>query len=255
MLFLTYLVDRGVQSSTIRSYTSAIKHILVIDGYNWDDKQVMLTTITKSCRLINDAIYICLPIKSRLLDALLFELECHFAIQPYLEKMYKAVFSISYYGLMRISEVAAGAHPVRARDVHVGMNKDKILLLLHTSKTHGKESHPQKIKIHSVYPDLVKKKLFCPFQLMHDFISIRGIYEEDTEPFFILPDRSPLKRDQFRDMLKLQLARLDLDPTLYNCYSFHIGRIVDMASFGYSFSALKKAGRWKSSAIFKYLKT
>ena len=169
--------------------------------------------------------------------------------------MYKAVFSILYYGLMRISEVAAGAHPVRAKDVHVGMNKDKILLLLHTSKIHGKESHPQRIKIHSVYPDLIKKKLFCPFQLMRDFISIRGIYEEDTELFFILPDISPLKLDEFREMLKMQLACLDLDPTLYNCHSFRIGRIVDMASFGYSFSALKKAGRWKSSAILKYLMT
>ena len=47
VLFLTYLVDWGVQPSTIRSYTSAIKHILVIDSHDWDDKQVMLTTIPR----------------------------------------------------------------------------------------------------------------------------------------------------------------------------------------------------------------
>ena len=33
-LFLGYLIDHGVQSSTIKSYVSAIKKTLVMDGYD-----------------------------------------------------------------------------------------------------------------------------------------------------------------------------------------------------------------------------
>ena len=63
VLFSTHLVEKGVQSATIRSYCSAIKHILKVDGYVWNDNSVMLSMITRSCRLINDKVMIRLPIK------------------------------------------------------------------------------------------------------------------------------------------------------------------------------------------------
>ena len=37
VLFGAYLVDKGIQSSTLKSYFSAIKHILKQDGYDWND--------------------------------------------------------------------------------------------------------------------------------------------------------------------------------------------------------------------------
>ena len=52
-----------------------------------------------------------------------------------------------YYGLMRVGEVSQGDHPVKARDIHAATNKDKILVILRSSKTHGKSTYPQKIKI------------------------------------------------------------------------------------------------------------
>ena len=57
--------------------------------------------------------------------------------------LYKAVFALAYYGLMHIGELTQGNHPVLAKDIHIAKNKDKIRLLLHSSKTHGKESFPQ----------------------------------------------------------------------------------------------------------------
>ena len=75
VLYSTYLVDIGTQSSTIKSYISAIKHILKLDGYIFNDGKAMLTTVTRSCRLVNDRVSIRLPISRKLLDLLLFELE------------------------------------------------------------------------------------------------------------------------------------------------------------------------------------
>ena len=55
--------------------------------------------------------------------------------QPHLAMLYKTIFAKAYYGMLRIGEVSKGDHPILAKDVHIGMNKRKILLILHTSKT------------------------------------------------------------------------------------------------------------------------
>ena len=48
-----------------------------------------------------------------------------------------------------MGEITAGTHPVLAKDVHIAENKDKVLFVLHTSKTHGKRDKPQMVRITS----------------------------------------------------------------------------------------------------------
>ena len=62
-LFAAYLVDQGLQSSTIKSYMSAIKCILIDDNYDWVDEQILLNTLTRVCRKVNDRVFIRRPIK------------------------------------------------------------------------------------------------------------------------------------------------------------------------------------------------
>ena len=70
-----------------------------------------------------------------------------FANQPYLLALYKAMYVTAYYGLFRVGELTLSEHVVKAVDVHQGKNKDKLLFVLHTSKTHTRESKPQTITI------------------------------------------------------------------------------------------------------------
>ena len=70
--------------------------------------------------------------------------------QIFLSVLYSAIFSTAYFGLLRIGEVATGSHPILVNDVHVGTNKNKILIILRTSKTHTEGCFPQSIKITSV---------------------------------------------------------------------------------------------------------
>ena len=72
-LFLAHIIDGGAQSATVKSYVSAIKKILVLDGYQWDDKAILLSTLTHACRLVNDRVMTRLPICCGLLELLLFE--------------------------------------------------------------------------------------------------------------------------------------------------------------------------------------
>ena len=45
-LYIAYLIEEGKQSSSIKSYVSAIKKMLVSDGYPWQDKEVLLNSLT-----------------------------------------------------------------------------------------------------------------------------------------------------------------------------------------------------------------
>ena len=71
-----------------------------MDGYNWDDKLVLVRSLAKACRIINDTVRTRLPIQCGLLEMILFEVQRMFHGQWYLEQLYKAVFSLSYYGMM-----------------------------------------------------------------------------------------------------------------------------------------------------------
>ena len=85
-------------------------------------------------------------------------------------------------------------------------------------------------------------------------MQLRGEFITDTEHFFIFRNRSEITPAALRMVLRTLLARLGLDPSLYNIHSFHAGRSVDMLKLGYSISQIKAAGRWRSSAVYRYLK-
>ena len=137
MLFGAALIDTSIQLSTLKSYISAIKGLLVDDSYPWDDNKMLLRTLSRACRIINDKIKICLPIHLNLLNLLLLEIEQLFSKHWYLEILYKTLFIIVYYGLFRVGELTLGQHTVWAKNVHIGINKEKILFMLYTSKMHG----------------------------------------------------------------------------------------------------------------------
>ena len=256
-LFCAYLVDKGVKSTTLRSYCSAIKHILVIDGYDCCDSKVLLTTIVRACRIRNDVVITHLPIHISLLEALLFELKRIFEnSQLYLFIMYKALLCMGYYGLMRIRELTLGSHTLKACNIHITENKNKILMILYSSKTHSKESKPQKIKIseNELQGKRQIKRFFCPFRAIRDYLHIRGVYLSNGEQFFILADRSPVSPSMVRNLLQKLLKRLNINPKCFNTQSLCIGRATDLIKFGVPIEVIKLVGCWKSNAVYRYLK-
>ena len=48
VLFCAHLVEIGKQSATVKSYLSAIKSVLSDDDYEWCDRNVLLTTLTRA---------------------------------------------------------------------------------------------------------------------------------------------------------------------------------------------------------------
>ena len=148
---------------------------------------MLLVSIAKACRIKNDKVQTRLPISVGMLDLILGEIGKIFKNQTYLKVMYRTMFAFAFYGLLRIGEVAQSPHVAKAKDVSIGTNKNKVLIVLYSSKTHGQESHPQKVKI-SKWGNSVR--LFCPFNLINSYKKLRPDYINDSEQFFVFPQRN-----------------------------------------------------------------
>ena len=262
-MYWAYLIDKGSKSQTVKSYVSAIKSILKAEKYPWNNNLILLDSLTKACRIINDKVYHRFPIHKGLLEQLLFECEQEFNGQPFLETLYKAVLLMGYYGLMRAGEIGAEKgdfcmnHTLKAKNVHIGQNKPKLLLVLYSSKTHADKSVPQKIKISCVhgYKNSPKYSHFCLFTEIRCYMDLRGSFSSDDEQFFIFRTKIPVTPVHLRIVLKRLLCRIELDSTLYDFHSLHVRRATDLIKYGYSVEQVKSLGRWTSNAVYRYIKS
>ena len=174
-----FLIKNKKQSSTIKSYISAIKAVLRCDRITMNENRYLLNALTKSCKLTNDKVRIRLPIQKGILRILIKYLKRIFATQPYLSKLYQAMFLTAYFGLFRVSELATGQHAVKAIDVRLGKNKNKVLFILRTSKTHGKKDKPQLIKIshcdfnQDQYSIKSTETWLSPFEAIINYLAVR----------------------------------------------------------------------------------
>ena len=75
------------------------------------------------------------------------------------------------------------------------------------------------------------------------------------EQMFIFRDGTTLKSCHLRHTLRETLNKLGLDSTLYDTHSFRIGRATDLFKLGVNVDKIKELGRWKSNAVYKYLRS
>ena len=184
--------------------------------------------------------------------------------QPYLAKLFKALFVTAYFGLFRVCELTMmkSLHAVRVTDVHIGTNKKKILFILRSSKTFNKGNRPQMIKISTKGEGEERKKnksllgksfgRYCPYQIIQDYINCRPNYHDPNEQFFVFRDYSPMTSLHFRSTLHLMLRLMQYNEKLYNCHSFRIGR--DLMKYGLSVETIKHLGRWKLNIVYAYIR-
>ena len=152
---------------------------------------------------------------------------------------------------MRISELV-GIHAVKGFNVHQSDERQKFLFVLYSSKTHGKESKPQKIKI-AALPSYEVRNNICPFTIIKEYIDLRPALLSKEEKFFIFRDYSTPSPGIVRQLLYKILRHIDLDPKYYGTHSFRMGRATDLMKNNVPVDTIKMVGRWKSNAVFKYI--
>ena len=175
--------------------------------------------------------------------------------------------STAYFGLLRVGEVTESQHIIKAKDVHISDNKNKMMFVLRTSKTHWKDVKLQVVTIsstavpHHMPPAkpvcrLVDQiTLTCPFLLLEQYLMVRRRRKQPDEQFFVFRDRSLVKPSHMRLVLKNVLTAIGLNPSNYGCHSYRIGRAIDLFVHAkLDVNSIKKLGHWSSNVVYTYLK-
>ena len=88
--------------------------------------------------------------------------------------------------------------------------------------------------------------IFCPVQLMLDYLALRG---NKPGPLFITLHGHPVSRANFTDPLSLAIKLCGLNPARYKGHSFRIGAASHASDRGLSDAQIRVLGRWKSNAF------
>ena len=120
---------------------------------------------------------------------------------------------------------------------------------------HDTWTHPQEVEIQgNANLDPSYKNYFCPYLCTQEFLELRGDYVHVNDPLFVFTDGSPVKPYMVRRLLKYLLKKLNLNEKFYDTHSFRKGRAIDLMKAGYHIDQIKKLGRWRSNAVYNYLK-
>ena len=94
----------------------------------------------------------------------------------------------------------------------------------------------------------------CLFALLKAYISNRGPALNAKEQFFVFADGSLVAPHHMRNTLKAILTLAGFNAQFYSTHSLCVGRTSDLLHIGLFVETIKKLGRWKSNAVFNYLR-
>lgn len=162
IVYLTALVHiKKLQSSTIKAYLSGIRKMLELEDIPLNEDKATVKALVKVCKLENNKVTTRLPINRRMLHAILDQINEHYLDkgQPYLASLYRAMCSMAYHGLLRVSEFTSGEHNIYVKDVTSSVKTKELQLVLRSSKTHGRGEKPKIIRT-PFKADNLKKSVF-----------------------------------------------------------------------------------------------
>ena len=83
---------------------------------------------------------------------------------------------------------------------------------------------------------------------------MQGTYKVEDEQFFVFRDQAPVKPHDIWTVLNNALRKLNLNPAAYSVHSLCSGRASQLIKLGYPIETVKRLGRWRSNAVYKYIK-
>ena len=78
--------------------------------------------------------------------------------------------------------------------------------------------------------------------------------DDSTEPLFIYRHKVQILPAQIHKVLKNAIVCLGIDASLYDFHSLRAGRTTELIKLGFSIEQVKRMGRWKSNAVYRYIK-
>ena len=240
--FKTYLAylrrHQKLKASTIKSTATAIGHFYKIKMLN---NPATAYPILKQLAAYDKyaATEKRLPITKPILSNLL-KLHGSSVLDPYYRAGFYCLYFMMYHMALRISEASHYSnsfnHAIFIEDI---VFQRRVVCITLQSYKHGTTLTTYEI-LHTAF----RKALKC-------FIKLRGMH---SGPLFAHRNGLLFTRRFICKQLKHDLGLIGLQAENFNCHSFRIGKITDMALSGKSDRQLAIQGQWKSNAFLKYVK-
>lgn len=186
------------------------------------------------------------PVSFQLLGRLCHQLQS-VCSSPYEVVLFRAAFSLAFFGAFRISELVSQSRfqvgGLLRTDVQVSL--DGLNCFLRRSKTDvlGKGRRFSLFRLPG--SDL------CPVKCVEDFMALRP---ESAEVLLVHRDGSFLSRFQFLAVFRKCLKALGLVAADYSTHSFRIGAATQAYHWGLGDAVIKKIGRWESARFRGYVR-
>ena len=248
--FIAYLSLRGYVHSTIATALSALAFAHKVRNMTDPTNTIIVRKFLNATKQWSGPSKTRKPITQPLLEQML-------DLLPYLNltlwdiTLARAVLITLYVAGLRIGEAVASSgnvqHTLQAKNVFVvrqGSQRVAILLYLPTYK------HSQGVaKWIRVEPR--PQDRYCPVDLISAYIELRGTAHGS---FFLDAAGFVLDSVWVNDLIKQLASALGLPPQHFAPHSLRIGAATDLVNKGATLPQLKKFGRWKTGACFKYMR-
>jgi integrase len=167
--------------------------------------------------------------------------------------MFKAAFSLAFFGFLRLGEFTSYSKKPQAEvtllstDVSVSRAAGRRVVVVQIRRSKNNQHGPaQQITIPSG-----RARYRCPVQAVVDYITARP---QRAQAFLCHYDLTPLTRREFQRVLRKVAAAAGLREGHLTPHSFRIGAATEAASLGYSEVQIQSFGRWRSAAYRSYIR-
>lgn len=160
---------------------------------------------------------------------------------PYERALVKAMYSLMFYGFLRIGEATDSKHNILFQNVSIDR---ETVTIKFTSFKHS-AGKPCSLHIGATKSDS------CPAALLSDYIKYRGTAHGYL---FCFCDGRPVSPSCFRKYLTTSVSYARMTHLNIAPHSFRIGAATLAAMKNVPSSSIQAMGRWKSAAFNKYIR-
>ena len=248
--FVAYLSLTGKSHSTAKTYLAALAATHKLNGLPDPTDSFLVKKLMQGFSRSTPSSDARLPITFARLKQLISCLET-VCKNSYETKLFKAAFTMAFFGFFRVSELVGQTHShqlsrpgIQSSDIHPSLRGFEV-------KLRGSKTDQEK-KGQSVFLDLVVDSPdVCPVRAIMDFKQIR---QNSKDVFLVHMNSAPLSRYQFQAVLKKAAAFLNWPSKGYSSHSFRIGAATTAAGNGTSLESIMQRGRWRSGAVKSYIR-
>ena len=248
--FIAHLSLTGLAASSINSHVSGISFVHKIN--NWPDptNNFLIQKLREGCKRDNKAqdsrCPITLPLLKRLLETLTQVCRSDFEFV-----LFKTAFTLAFFAFLRVGEFAKTQCNDMSKIISIydiscyGSPVSKVMVRIRSSKNDQTGQGASVVLVRNNQQEI------CPVTAIMEFLAIRP---NQSGPFFIHFDGSPLSSGQFAAILKKSVEVAGLNPFFFSPHSFRIGAATSAAIGGSSVEEIKIMGRWRSECVRGYIR-